>query len=138
MINISTREWNHRGFTFLEIVISMALISIALLAVLRLQGTSMDLQSEAQFITSANYLAQDRISRIQAEGKLEPGRASGGFGRDFPSFRYLEEISKVADTEHFYKVEISILMETGTTLKDLSTEAYMYRKKKPELEETDG
>lgn len=135
MINISTKEWHHRGFTFLEIVISMALISIALLAVLRLQGSSMDLQSEAQFITTASYLAEDRISRIQAEGKLEPGRASGGFGEDFPYFRYLEEISKVADTEHFYKVEISILMEGGTSSKDLSTEAYIYRKKKPVTEE---
>jgi hypothetical protein len=98
----------------------------------------MDLQSEAQFITTANYLAQDRLSRIQAEGKLEPGRASGDFGRDFPYFRYLEEISRVADTEHFYKVEVSIILEAGTSSKDLSTEAYIYRKKKTELEETDG
>lgn len=108
----------------------MALISIALLAVLRLHGISMDLQSEAQFITTASYLAQDRISRIQAEGKLEPGTASGDFGKDFPYFRYLEEISKIADTEHFYKVKVSIILETGTTLKDLSTEAYIYRKQK--------
>ncbi len=112
----------------------MALISIALLAVLRLQGSSMDLQSEAQFITTASYLAEDRLSRIQSEGKLEPGTASGDFGRDFPEFRYLEEISKVADTEHFYKVEINILMEGGTSSKDLSTEAYIYRKKKQENE----
>lgn len=135
MINISTKEWNHRGFTFLEVVISMALISIALLAVLRLHGISMDLQSEAQFITTASYLAQDRISRIQAEGKLEPGRASGGFGEDFSSFRYLEEISKVEDTEHFYKVEISILTEDGISSKDLSTKAYIYRQKNPVTEE---
>ncbi len=113
----------------------MALISIALLAVLRLHGISMDLQSEAQFITTASYLAQDRISRIQAAGKLEPGRASGGFGEDFPSFRYLEEISKIEDTEHFFKIKISIFMEGGTSSKDLSTEAYIYRKKKPVREE---
>ena len=135
MINISTRESNRKGFTFLEVVISMALISIALLAVLRLHGISMDLQSEAQFLTTASYLAQDRISRIQAEDKLEPGSASGGFGEDFPSFRYLEEISKIENTDHFYKVEISILTEEGISSMDLSTKAYIYRQKNPVAEE---
>ena len=130
MTNILTRRWTDRGFTLLEIIISMALSSIALLAVLRLQAMNLNLQSEAEFITTANYLAQDRISRIQCEERLSTGTASGDFGEDFPHFHYREEISKISDTKHLFKVTVQILRDEETSSRDLSVETYMYRKPK--------
>lgn len=130
MINILTRRWNNSGFTLLEVIISMALISIALLAVLRLQAMNMDLQAEAEFITTANYLAQDRISRIQCEERLSTGTASGDFGEDFPDFDYREEIIKIPDTEFLFKVIVQILRHEETFSRDLSVETYLFRKPK--------
>jgi prepilin-type N-terminal cleavage/methylation domain-containing protein len=129
MTSILIRKWNKNGFTLLEIIISLGLISIALLAVLRLQAQNLNLQSEAQFITVANYLVQDRLSRIQSESGLEPGHFSGDFGSDFPYFRYQEEIEEITDIENLLKVSVTIILDDGESAKDLLVTTYHYREK---------
>lgn len=127
MIPILTRKCQNRGFTLLEIVVSMGLIATALLAIFRLQAQSLDLQSEAQFITIAKHLAQDRISQIQSGEILAEGTSSGDFGDDFPYFSYREEITQVPDMEHLFRVRIRIGLEKQDLIKDLSVETYLYR-----------
>ncbi len=127
MIDTLTSKLQNRGFTLLEIIISMGLITIALLAVFRLQAQNLDLQSEAQFITLANYLAQDRIAQIQAEGELYAGDRSGDFGDDAPHFSYREEITEVTDMEGIFKVRVVIALASGEFVKEFSVETYLYR-----------
>jgi len=127
MIGILSKRGQNRGFTLLEVVISMGLITIALLAVFRLQAQNLDLQSEAQFITLANHLAQDRMSQIQAGDELTEGSSSGDFGDDFPYFSYREEISEMPDLENLFKVKVSVFLDKKDATKDLSIETYLYR-----------
>ena len=129
MISILTRKYRSTGFTLLEILICMALIAIAFLAVSRLTAQNLDLQAEAQFITMANYLAQDRLSRIQSRGVLEPESVSGNFVDDFPYFRYHEEIEEITDRKDVFKVKVKISLEKPVGTKDLLIETYLYRKK---------
>lgn len=127
MIDILSKKSQNRGFTLIEVVISMGLITIALLAVFRLQAQNLDLQSEAQFITLANHLAQDRMSQIQAGDELTEGSSSGDFGDDFPYFSYREEISEMPDLENLFKVKVSVFLDKKKATKDLSIETYLYR-----------
>jgi len=129
MTAILSRKQKNKGFTLLEIIISLGLITTALLAVFQLQAQNLDLQSEAQFITIANQLTQDRLSRIQSKGSLEAGTSSGDFGDDFPHFIYQEEIMEIEDIENLFKVKVSILFEKDAALRDLSVETYLYREK---------
>jgi type II secretion system protein I len=128
MTNILIRKWNKNGFTLLEIVISMGLITIALLAILRLQAQSLTLQSEAQFTTIAHYLAQDRLSRIQSEKRLEAGSFSGDFGEDYPYFRYREEIEEITDVEDLFKVSVTVFLDDGKAGNQFLVTTYLYRK----------
>jgi prepilin-type N-terminal cleavage/methylation domain-containing protein len=121
MTSILIRKWNKNGFTLLEIVISLGLITIALLAILRLQAQSLNLQSEAQFTTIANYLAQDRLSRIQSE--------KGDFGEDYPYFRYREEIEEITDAENLFKVRVTVFLDDGKAENEFLVTTYLYRKK---------
>jgi hypothetical protein len=107
----------------------MALIAIAFLAVSRLSAQNLDLLSEAQFITRANYMIQERLSRIQSKSRLEPGFSSGAFDDDFPYFRYQEEIEEITDSEGLFRVRIRIILDIPTGLKDLTIETYLYREK---------
>ncbi len=127
MIDILSKKSQNRGFTLIEVVISMGLITIALLAVFRLQAQNLNLQSEAQFITLANHLAQDRMSQIQAGDELTEGSSSGDFGDDFPYFSYREEISEMPDLENLFKVKVSVFLDKKEATKDLSIETYLYR-----------
>jgi len=126
------KKRNHRaagGFSLLEIVVAMALISIALLAVSRLQSRNMDLQWEARFLTTARYLAQDRIARIEALAQPEPGTASGAFGEDFPGYGYREEITAVEGTDRLYRVTVSVTLSENAGERAFSTTTYLYRGK---------
>ena len=127
-----TAMWNKKrqtdeGFTLLEIVISIGLIATALLAVFQLQAQNLDLQSEAQFLTTARCLGQDRISQVQSLGTLTEGTFKGDFGDRYPYFSYREEISQVMDLEGLYRIRLQVMMEQQDTFKDLKIETYVYR-----------
>ena len=126
MTPILTRASQSRGFTLIEIIISLGIIATALLAVFRLQAQNLDLQAEARFITTANQLAQDRISRIGASGNLNAGTSSGDFGENFPDFFFREEIIEVPDLENLFKVKVSIILKRAHGVRNLSVETYLY------------
>jgi type II secretion system protein I len=123
------RQDEGEGFTLLEIVIALGLIAIALLAVFRLQAQNLDIQSEAQFMTIAKCLIQDRISQIECRETLSEGKSSGEVGEDFPDFTYEEEISAVPEEENVFKVRVGIILESGKLQKDLWLETILYKEK---------
>ena len=110
----------------MEIVISLGLIAVTLLAVFRLQAQNLDLQSEARFITIATHLAQDRISRIQADPGLEAGNQSGDFGEKFPHFTYRQEISEAEEMENVFRVEVVISRGEEGLMKEFPVETYLH------------
>ncbi len=130
MIPMLNRVSQNNGFTLLEVVIALGLLTTALLAVFRLQAQNLDLQYEAQFITIANQLARDRIARTQASVDLTEGTASGDFGEVYPNYFYREEISRVPDVDALYKIHLSVVFERDAIVKDLSLETYLFRAKK--------
>ncbi len=89
----------------------MALIGIALLAIFKLQGQNLALQSEARFITVARFLAQDRLASIQARSPIDVGSDNGDFGELFPGYYYEEELKAVEEVENLYEVRVSIFSD---------------------------
>jgi len=120
---------NHRGFTLLEIIICLGLIALVLVSVFHLQAQNLDLQSEAQFMTTATCLLQERLSRIQSQEEIDEGTNSGDFGEDYPDYTYTQEVSEVPDTETLYKVRVSVFLERENARRDLWLETYLYRQK---------
>jgi len=123
------RKGKDHGFTLLEIVICLGIIALVLVAVFHLQAQNLDLQSEAQFMTIATCLLQERLSRIQARETIEEGTNSGDFGKDYPDYTYTQEVSEVPDTETLYKVRVAVILERDKARKDLWLETYLYRQK---------
>ena len=103
-------------------------MATALLAVFRLQAQNLDIQSEAQFITVASLLAQDRLSRVQAGVDFTEGTTSGDFGDDFPGFHFREEISEVSDMKNLFKVRTSIILDMRHQQKEQLFETFVYRR----------
>jgi prepilin-type N-terminal cleavage/methylation domain-containing protein len=124
-----TKKRENQGFTLLEIIICLGLIALVLAAVFHLQGQNLDLQSEAQFMTTATCLLQERLSQIQALEKIEEGKNSGDFGKDYPDYTYTQEVTEVPDTETLYKVRVTVLLERDKAHRDLWLETYLYREK---------
>jgi type II secretion system protein I len=129
MKDILNRKGKDHGFTLLEIIICLGLIALVLVAVFHLQAQNLDLQSEAQFMTTATCLLQERLSQIQAQEKIEEGTNSGDFGKDYPDYAYKQEVSEVPDTETLYKVKVAVILERDKARRDLWLETYLYRQK---------
>jgi prepilin-type N-terminal cleavage/methylation domain-containing protein len=129
MKDILNRKGKDHGFTLLEIVICLGLLGLVLVAVFHLQAQNLDLQSEAQFMTIATCLLQERLSQIQARETIEEGTNSGDFGKDYPDYTYTQEVSEVPDTETLYKVRVAVILERDKARKDLWLETYLYRQK---------
>jgi type II secretion system protein I len=129
MKDILNRKGKDHGFTLLEIVICLGIIALVLVAVFHLQAQNLDLQSEAQFMTIATCLLQERLSQIQARETIEEGTNSGDFGKDYPDYTYTQEVSEVPDTETLYKVRVAVILERDKARKDLWLETYLYRQR---------
>jgi len=123
------KKGKNHGFTLLEIIICLGLIALVLVAVFHLQAQNLDLQSEAQFMTTATCLLQERLSQIQAQERIEEGTASGDFGKDYPDYTYTQEVSEVPDTETLYKARVAVILERDKARKDLWLETYLFRQK---------
>ena len=129
MKDILNRKGKDQGFTLLEIIICLGLIALVLVAVFHLQAQNLDLQSEAQFMTTATCLLQERLSQIQAQEKIDEGTNSGDFGKDYPDYTYKQEVGEMPDTETLYKVRVAVILERDKARRDLWLETYLYRQK---------
>jgi len=128
MKRISSKKLSTKGFTLLEIIVAMGLIAIALVTVIQLHTHNIDLQTETQLISMANFLASARFAEIQSATDLQIGSSSGDFGEDHPMFTYKQEVESMVDAENLYKVTVSIYTDDQETGKEFIFNTYVYRK----------
>lgn len=83
------------GFTLLEVMVSVAIISIGLTALLGSHSQSVSLASEAKFNTTAALLAQGKMAQFELEGIQDISNESGDFGEEFPDYRWELQVSGI-------------------------------------------
>jgi type II secretion system protein I len=79
---------SRRGFTLLEVLVSMAVLATALAAVLRLHSDSMDMVIAGRTHTKALELAQYKMTEIELTGIQDVTMLSGDFGERAPDYRW--------------------------------------------------
>jgi len=85
------------GFTLLEVMISLAVVSIALMALLGSQSQGLSLANESRFNTTASLLAQGKMAEIEAiMDQQDLASDSGDFGDEFRDYAWQVSIHDVA------------------------------------------
>ncbi len=84
------------GFTLLEVMISIAIMAIALVAVLGAQSRGLSLTDESRFNTTAALLAQAKMAEIEAGGAGALVSRSGEFGENFPEYTWELSMERVS------------------------------------------
>ena len=105
------------GFTLLEVMISVAIIAIALMAVLGSQSQGSSLANESKFNTTATLLAQSKMAEMESRSRNDMGSDSGVFGDDFPEYAWeisvqglvLEELAMASERVKQIDVKVSWL-----------------------------
>jgi general secretion pathway protein I len=80
-----------RGFTLLEVMIALAIVSVALVSLLALANRSIGVQSRLERLTQATLLAQRKMGEVEAAGKTDAVAAQatqGSFEPPFEEYRW--------------------------------------------------
>ncbi len=74
---IATEQTRTRAFTFVEVIVALSIVSISLLALLRLHIISIGMADTAQITSQAVFLANEKIAETLAAGFPKEGANSG-------------------------------------------------------------
>ena len=115
------------GFTLLEVMIALAILSLVAVAFLRAQGSSVHLVDESVQISLATLLAKEKMAELESNGFPEPGKTSGEGGEDFPIYHW-EQVVSPTEILNLRKAVVRILWMEGTRERSLELTTYFARK----------
>jgi prepilin-type N-terminal cleavage/methylation domain-containing protein len=118
-----------RGFTLLEVVISVAIIATGFFAVYSLHIQTLAAAEDVRFYIKAPLLAQTRLA--EAEGSVKDmADGSGDFGEDYEGYTWKMKVGDVTNeilgttSEKMKKIELQIILNEGENTYDIT--AYRY------------
>ncbi|MEA1969663.1 MAG: prepilin-type N-terminal cleavage/methylation domain-containing protein [Thermodesulfobacteriota bacterium] len=113
-----------KGFTLLEIMVSISIIAIVFLSLFKMQAGNITLSEAEQFYSAAPYLAQKIIAHIETDftdtsDTSDTSDASGEFEDDFKNYRWSYSITSEYEPldsdvmngekiENFKKIDLEI------------------------------
>jgi general secretion pathway protein I len=83
------------GFTLLEVMIALAILSIALVAILKNESRNLSLAYESNTLTMASFLALQKLSELEVKVGSTDMEMKGDFGKDFPLFTWKAELREL-------------------------------------------
>jgi general secretion pathway protein I len=117
----SKRRLSETGTTLLEVIIAVAIASIALVSFITLVMSSIDVEDSARKVTEATLIADSKLKEVELAGYPEPGKTEGLVNDLDPSgFSYSVVVSegpiqgvRRVDAEVFWqKKQRSVLLTT--------------------------
>lgn len=102
------------GFTLLEVMVALAVMSIVLVSVYRMHSQSLAMNTAARFYTQAPMLAQSKMVEIAALSSGAFPEDSGDFGEQFPGYDWKASIADVTSeilgevAEDLKRVDITV------------------------------
>jgi len=81
------------AFTFVEVIVALAIVAISLLVLLKLHLLSITMAETAQTTSYAVLLADEKIAEILALGYPQVGTSSGTVERNSQSFHWRTDVT---------------------------------------------
>jgi general secretion pathway protein I len=117
------------GFTLLEILVAMAILSMVLLAVYRLQAQSISATRSARFQAVAPLLARQKLADLERLARNGPLSDAGDFGEQHPGFTWQATVERVSSERlgevgvDLRRIDLAIFFDSG----DLAYRVRTYR-----------
>jgi general secretion pathway protein I len=103
-----------RGFTLIEVMVALAIVSIALLAALRVAGQGSNDARELRTRVLAGWVASNLLAEHAARGDWLPvGGMSGNERQADQEFSWREEVSPTPNPS-FRRIDVSVFSPPGS------------------------
>jgi general secretion pathway protein I len=117
-------EMKEKGFTLLEVMVALAILSVALVVLFSQQATSISRGNEARITTKAALLAQERMAGLLAEERLSMGTEEGEVNDSIPPFKWRQQVEE-SSVEGMKRLSVIILWKEGEKERDLRFVTYV-------------
>ena len=87
------------GFTLIEVMIAVSLISIALVTLIGSQSQSVSMATVSRFDTMASLLAQQKMTELSLQQYSAVHDGDGDFGEDWPGFTWKAKVTELSENE---------------------------------------
>ena len=115
------------GFTLLEVMVALAVMSIVLVSVYRMHSQSLTMNTAARFYTQAPMLAQSKMAELETLSSSAFPEDSGDFGEEFPGYGWKTSIVEVTSeilgevAEDLKRVDITVSLNENQFVYSLRT-----------------
>ncbi len=103
----SIRDSHKGGFTLLEVMIAMAILSISLLVVFQSQSQSISMMAASRATTMLTMLAQSKMAELETANISALESASGDFGSDYPDYTWVSQVTS-EDVQLLKKIVLTV------------------------------
>jgi general secretion pathway protein I len=129
---------NERGFTLLEVVISLGILALALPILLGLRNWDLDLHARAKEITTATILAQEKLAETELTALFPIGETGGTFlptplgsqataeMTNRPSNYRWKRVVSPTPLQIVREVKVQVLWPRGTTEEMVEVSTYVF------------
>jgi general secretion pathway protein I len=117
-------EMKEKGFTLLEVMVALAVLSIALVVLFSQQATSLSRGNEARIITKATLLAQERMAGLITESRLSMGTEEGEIKDSIPPFKW-RQIVEEGSMEGMRRLAVVVLWKEGEREREVRFVTYV-------------
>ena len=87
------------GFTFLEIMVALSIIAIALTTIFKMHCQTVSMSFSAMFYSTAPLLAQSKLSELEAMSISDMSSDSGNFDDPFNAYTWSVDIHDPDETQ---------------------------------------
>ena len=126
------------AFTFVEVIIALTIVSISLLALLRLHIISVSMVDKAQITSQAVFLANEKIAETLAVGYPEEGTSSGTVDKNNLTLNWQTEVTDLqlpqlgeVNIAGLRKILVDVSWKQGSSRKQLQMSTYVADRKLP-------
>ena len=113
-LRIISKNIAESGFSLIEVLVALAILTISLTSVYRLQSITFDMSADARLYTLAPKLAQERLAAIESEGWDNASDSTGDFGQSYPGYAWSVEIEETesdlitSENQHLTRIDVTI------------------------------
>lgn len=102
------------GFTLMEVVVAMAILSVSAVLLLESHYATLDLTAEAQSVATANRLLEAAVSYAQIQTIAGETRGDGEFGELYPGYSYAFTADEVDHDQRSGLYQVEVVFTTPT------------------------